>query len=199
MSGTYPTSPVFSSIGFTSEQKTITSTTDSGKMFSVQVDGQRWKFSASYPPLTRTTFAPVYAFIMKQRSQKETFQIVPPVISSARGNEQGTVLVNGSHTAGDTTIAVDGHHNNSNGAFKAGDLIKFANHSKVYMIVEDVNPSGNASTITIEPPLRSALADDEAITYDNVPFTVRLTNDIQTFNTDNIDLYKFEVDFCEAL
>ena len=199
MSGTYPTSPVFSSIGFTSEQKTITSTTDSGKMFSVQVDGQRWKFSASYPPMTRQTFAPVYAFIIKQRSQKETFQIVPPVISSAKGHETASVLVNGAHTAGDTTITIDGHQNNSAGAFHAGDLIKFANHSKVYMIVENVNPSSNASTITIEPPLRSALADNEAITYDNVPFTVRLTNDIQTFNTDNIDLYKFEVDFIEAL
>lgn len=199
MSGTYPTSPVFSSIGFTSEQKTITSTTDSGKMFSVQVDGQRWKFSASYPPMTRQRFAPVYAFIVKQRSQKETFTIVPPVISSARGHEVNNVAVNGVHTAGDTTIAVDGHHNNSAGAFLAGDLIKFGGHDKVYMIVEDVNPVANASTLTIEPPLRQALADDETITYDNVPFTVRLTNDIQTFNTDNIDLYKFEVDFIEAL
>lgn len=199
MSGTYPTSPVFKSIGFGSEQKTITSTTDSGKMFSVQVDGQRWKFSASYSPMTRQTFAPVYAFIIKQRSQKETFQIVPPVISSAKGHEVNNVAVNGAHTAGDTTIAVDGHHNNSAGAFHAGDLIKFGGHSKVYMIVEDVNPVANASTITIEPPLREALADDETITYDNVPFTVRLTNDIQTFNTDNIDLYKFEVDFIEAL
>jgi len=199
MSGTYPTSPVFRALGFTSEQKTITSTTDSGKIFAVQVDGQRWKFSASYPPMTRTTFAPVYAFIIKQRSQKETFTIVPPVISSARGHEVNNVAVNGVHSAGDTTIAVDGHHNNSAGAFLAGDLVKFGGHNKVYMIVENVDPSGNASTLTIEPPLQSALADDEAITYDNVPFTVRLTNDIQTFNTDNIDLYKFEVDFIEAL
>mgnify|MGYP005996055861 CR=1 FL=1 len=37
MSGTYPTSPVFRALGFTSEQKTITSTTDSGKMFSVHL------------------------------------------------------------------------------------------------------------------------------------------------------------------
>ena len=103
MSGTYPTSPVFRALGFTSEQKTITSTTDSGKIFAVQVDGQRWKFSASYPPMTRTTFAPVYAFIIKQRSQKETFTIVPPVISSARGHEVNNVAVNGAHTAGDTT------------------------------------------------------------------------------------------------
>jgi len=66
MAGTYPTTPEFASIGFSSEQATITSTTDSGKMFSVQVDGQRFKFSASYPPMTRDEFAPVIAFIMKQ-------------------------------------------------------------------------------------------------------------------------------------
>ena len=44
MSGTYPTSPEFRSIRFKSEQKTKVSTTDSGKMFSTQVDGQRYKF-----------------------------------------------------------------------------------------------------------------------------------------------------------
>ena len=199
MSGTYPTSPNFKAIGFGSEQKTITSTTDSGKMFAVQVDGQRWKFSATDPPMSRQQFAPVYAFIIKQRSQKETFTIVPPVISNAQGHEVNNVAVNGVHSAGDTTIDLDGHHNNSSGAFLAGDLIKFSGHDKVYMVVEDVNPVANASTMTIEPPLRSDLADNETLVYDNVPFTVRLTNDIQQFNTDDIDLYRFEVDFIEAL
>jgi|TARA_R100000479_G_scaffold85717_1_gene41798 hypothetical protein len=195
MSGTYPTSPVFRALGFSSEQKTITSTTDSGKIFAVQVDGQRWKFSASYPPMSRTTFAPVYAFIMKQRSQKETFTIVPPVISNAQGNVSGTILVNGSHTAGDTTITVDA----MTGTLKAGDLIKFA-HEKVYMVVSDVTADGsNEATITIEPPLKEALADNSSVTYDNIPFTVRLTSDVQEFNTNDIDLYRFEVSFIEAL
>ena len=196
MSGTYPTSPTFKTLGFSSEQKTLTSTTDSGKMFSVQIDGQRWKFSASYSPMGRATFAPVYAFVIKQRSQKETFTIVPPVISSAQGNISGTVLVNGAHTAGDTTITVDA----MTGTLKAGDLIKFANHSKVYMVVSDVTADGsNEATLTIEPPLRSALANNEGMTYDNVPFTVRLTNDIQQFNTDDLDKYIFEIDFIESL
>ena len=190
MSGTYPTTPEFRTLGFTSEQKTITSTTDSGKMFSVQIDGQRWKFSAQYPPMSRSTFAPVYAFIIKQRSQKETFQIVPPVISSAQGNVSGTILVKNSHSAGDTTITV---------TLKAGDLVKFA-HEKVYMVVADVTADGsNEATLTIEPPLREALADNSSVTYDNIPFTVRLQNDVQTFNTDDIDKFSFEVDFCEAL
>ena len=196
MSGTYPTSPEFRSIGFGSEQKTITSTTDSGKMFSVQVDGQRFKFSATYPPMRRSDFAPVLAFIMKQRSQKETFQIALPDLKNAKGNVSGTVLVNGSHTAGDTTITVDA----MTGTLKAGDFVKFGGDTKVYMVVADVTADGsNEATLTIEPPLRSALSDNASVTYDGVEFTVRLTNDIQQFNTDDLDLYKFEVDFIEAL
>jgi len=196
MSGTLPTSPEFKSIGFTSEQKTITSTTDSGKMFSTQIDGQRFSFTASYPTMTRATFSPVLAFIMKQRSQQNTFQVSLPDLKNAKGTISGTVLVNGIHTAGDTTIDIDG----MTGSLLAGDFIKFANHTKVYMVVADVTADGsNEATVTIEPPLRSNLANDEAVTYDGVEFTVRLSNDIQQFKTSVIDQYTFELDFIEAL
>ena len=194
MSGTYPTTPEFRSMNFSSEQKTLTSTTDSGKMFSVQVDGQRFKFSASYPPMSRTDFAPVLAFIMKQRSRKETFQISLPDLKNAKGDVSGIVLVNGSHSAGDTTIDIDG----MTGTLKAGDLIKFS-HDKVYMVVADATASAGATTITIEPPLREALADDSSVTYDNVEFTVRLTNDVQEFNVGMDNYYRYEIDFIEAL
>ncbi len=196
MSGTYPTSPEFRSINFSSEQKTKTSTTDSGKMFSTQVDGQRFKFSATYPPMSRSDFAPVLAFIMKQRSQKETFQIALPDLKNAKGDVSGSVLVKTSHTAGDTTITVDA----MTGTLKAGDLVKFAGDTKVYMVVADVTADGsNEATLTIEPPLRSAISDNAAVTYDGVEFTVRLTNDLQQFSTDDLDTFKFEVDFIEAL
>ena len=196
MAGTYPTTPEFASIGFSSEQKTITSTTDSGKMFAVQVDGQRFKFSASYPPMNRSEFAPVYAFIMKQRSQKETFQISLPDLKNAKGDISGIVSTNGSHSAGDTTIDVQ----NITGTIKAGDFIKFNTHSKVYLVVEDsTGDVSNEATITIEPPLREDVDTDVVMLYDNVPFTVRLANDVQEFNTGDLDLYRFEVDFIEAL
>ena len=196
MSGTYPTTPEFRSINFASEQKTLTSTTDSGKMFSTQVDGQRFKFSATYPPMSRSDFAPVLAFIMKQRSQKETFQISLPDIKNAKGNVSGTVLVKNAHSAGDTTITVDA----MTGTLKAGDLVKFAGHNKVYMVVSDATADGsNEATLTIEPPLRSAVSDNAVVTYDGIEFTVRLTNDLQQFKTDDLDTFRFEVDFIEAL
>jgi hypothetical protein len=195
MSGTYPTSPEFRSMNFSSEQKTKTSTTDSGKIFSTQVDGQKFKFSATYPPMSRSDFAPVLAFIMKQRTQKETFQISLPDLKNAKGNVSGSVLVKNAHSAGDTTITVDA----MTGTLKAGDFVKFAGDTKVYMVVSDVTADGsNEATLTIEPPLRSAISDNASVTYDGVEFTVRLTNDLQQFSTDDLDTFRFEVDFIEA-
>ena len=202
MSGALP-SVDFKAINFQSEQRTLRSTTDSGKTFRRQIDGQRWTFTLSYPLKTRTEFAPIQAFIIKQRSGKENFTITFPSYFNAQGSETGTVRVNGSHTAGDTTITVDGHAADTAGSFKAGDLIKF-NHSKVYMIVEDVTPSSNASTLTIEPPLRDALADDEQVNYDNITFTVHLNSDVQEFPTNTIDkdnniLINYEFDVIESI
>ena len=72
------------------------------------------------------------------------------------------------------------------------------------MIVSDVTSSSNAATVTIEPPLITALADDSVVTYNNVPFTVHLTNDLQEFGGVGADkdgnvLYKFELDVEESI
>ena len=72
------------------------------------------------------------------------------------------------------------------------------------MVVADVTSSSNAATVTIEPPLLVALANDSAVTYDNVPFTVSLTTDIQEFGVSGADkdgnlYYEFQFDVEEAL
>jgi hypothetical protein len=206
MSGAFPISTAkFETLGIRSIQKTIISKSDSGKKLARQIDGQRFAFTARIITAKRSdVYGDLMAFIIKQRSGKENFTIIPPEIEDARGNETGSVLVNGVHAVGDTTIAMDAFAGNGDGRFKAGDFIKFASHTKVYMVVSDVTSSSNAATVTIEPPLISALADDSAVTYDNVPFTVFLTSDIQEFgvvNTDNSGnlLYQFEFDVEEAI
>lgn len=206
MSGAFPiASSKFSTMGIKSMQTTIISKSDSGKRLARQIDGQRWGFTASIITSTRSSvYGELMAFIVKQRSGKETFTIIPPEIEDARGNETGSVLVNGVHAVGDTTIALDGFAGDGAGRFLAGDFIKFNSHSKIYMIVSDVTSSSNAATVTIEPPLITALANNGAVTYDNVPFTVHLTNDMQEFGVvgadkDGNNLYKFEFDVEETL
>ena len=58
--------------------------------------------------MTRADFAPVMAFIMKQRNRKDNFTVTFPSYLNAQGNETGTLLVNGVHAVADTTIAIDG-------------------------------------------------------------------------------------------
>ena len=206
MSGAFPISSAnFETMGIRSIQNTIISKSQSGKKLARQIDNQRFGFTAKIITAKRSdVYGDLMAFIIKQRSGKENFTIIPPEIEDARGNETGTVLVNGAHAVGDTTIAMDGFAGDSAGRFKAGDFIKFASHDKVYMVVADVTSSSNAATVTIEPPLITALSDNSVVTYDNVSFTVHLTNDVQEFGAVGADkdgnvLYQFELDVEEAL
>ena len=203
MSGAFPISTSkFETLGIKSVQNTIISKSISGKKLSRQVDNQRFGFTARIITAKRSdVYGELMAFIMKQRSGKENFTIIPPEIEDARGNVSGTVLVNGVHAVGDTTIDIDA----MTGTLKAGDFVKFASHNKVYMVVADATADGsNEATITIEPPLITALTNDSVVTYDNVPFTVHLINDIQEFGTVGADkdgnvLYQFELDVEETL
>jgi hypothetical protein len=199
MSGTFPISSAqFETLGIKSIQDTILSKSVSGKKLARQIDGQRWAFTARVVTAKRSdVYGELMAFIIKQRSGKENFTIIPPEIEDARGTASGTP--HGTASAGATSITLGG---TGTGTLKAGDFIKFANHDKVYMVVADQSDI-STGTITIEPPLTTAVSSSD-ITYDNVPFTVYLTNDIQEFGVVGNDkdgnlLYQFEIDLEEAL
>ena len=199
MAGAFPISTAqFTSLGIKSIQNTIISKSVSGKKLARQIDGQRWAFTIQIITAKRSdVYGDLMAFIVKQRSGKENFTIIPPEIEDARGTASGTP--NGTASAGATSITLGG---SGTGTLKAGDFIKFASHDKVYMVVADQSDISTGS-LTIEPPLITAVSSSD-ITYDNVPFTVHLTNDVQEFGAVGNDkdgnlLYQFELDVEETL
>ena len=192
MAGTYPTTPEFQAINLESKHNNLVSETVSGRQQVRSIGGQRWSFSARYNPMTRAEFQPVFAFVMSQQGRLGTFTIVPPVIGSTSGSATGSMQVNATTSAGATSVAVDG----ITGDIKAGDFVKFASHSKVYMVTSDRDGAGSMS---IEPPLVSGVTDNEAITYNSVPFTMRLNNDIQTYGLSANEYYEYEIDMIEVL
>jgi hypothetical protein len=199
MAGAFPISTAqLKSLGIKSIQNTIISKSVSGKKLARQIDGQRWAFTIQIITAKRSdVYGELMAFIVKQRSGKENFTIVPPEIEDARGTASGTP--NGTASAGATSITLAG---TGTGTLKAGDFIKFASHDKVYMVVADQNDISTGS-LTIEPPLTTAITNSD-IQYDNVPFTVHLTNDVQEFGAVGNDkdgnlLYQFELDVEETL
>ena len=199
MSGAFPISNAkFRTLGIKSMQDTIISKSVSGKKLARQIDNQRFAFTIEIITGKRSdVYGELMAFIIKQRSGKENFTIVPPEVEDARGTASGTP--NGTASAGATSITLGG---TGTGTLKAGDMIKFASHDKVYMVVADQSDISTGS-LTIEPPLTTSITNSD-IQYDNVPFTVFLTNDVQEFGVVGSDkdgnlLYQYEFDVEEAL
>jgi hypothetical protein len=200
MSGTFPTSPAPRNANIRSEQNTIVSITASGRKQARQIDGQKFAITLQFPTMTRAEFAPIQAFIMKQRSRLENFTIVPPTVKNALGSASTVLNVNGALTAGTTTANIDNMTVSTNGILKAGDYFRFTGQQKVYMAVEDLNSDGyGEGTLTFEPPLRANVADNAILIYDNVDFTVSLTNDIQEFEVGVQEYFNYEIDLIEVL
>ena len=149
--------------------------------------------------MTRADMMADYAFIVQQDGQVESFNIVPPTISTTRGTASGTITVANttstspviSLASGSTAVGVTG----GTGTLKKGDLIKFSNHNKVYMITEDVNLDGSTvDRIPFYPPLITALTGGgQTITYTDVPFTVYMDRDEQKFITQADGTFKYEI------
>jgi hypothetical protein len=150
--------------------------------------------------MTRSEFAPIKAFIMKQRSQLENFTLIPPTEGNAQGSASTILNVDGALTAGTTTANIDNMTVSTNGILKAGDYFRFTGQQKVYMAVEDLNSDGyGEGTLTFEPPLRANVSDNVILIYDNVDFTVSLTNDVQEFSIGTTNYYSYEIDVIEVL
>jgi len=186
----YPTSPAFNAINLSSNNPTLYSEAVNGRMQSRKIGGQKWMFTASYATMTRSEFNPVFAFTVAQNGRHGVFTVVPTDISTTSGSASGTVTTSAA-SKGVTSVTVAG----LTGALRAGDVVKFAGHDKVYMLTADRSGAG---TMAITPPLIEAVGTEQ-VTYIDVPFTVRLANDVQSYKVSSGMFFKYEVDFIEAL
>ena len=76
-----------------------------------------------------------------------------------------------------TTVHTDGWLAGQASVLKAGDFIKFAGHTKVYTVVEDVSSDAlGLAKLTIEPGLISAVYPNEVVQVEDVPFLVTLVD-----------------------
>jgi len=198
MPGQFPTSPNFRSLNFKDNRPTLVNQTLSGKKQVRQIGSQYFSFTVAMPPLQQDKAQEVFAFLQKQKGSSGDFTIVAPLDNLGASKSETDILVAGVHSAGDNTIAMDGF-SQTTGALKAGDYIKFANHSKVYMVSEDANASGGAVTVNISPNLVSSLADNEAVTVNKPSFTVYLENNEIMYSTDASGFYSISFDVREVI
>ena len=200
MSGQFPTSPNFRSINFKDNRPTLLNQTLSGRKTARQIGSQYFSFTVQMPPLQQEKAQEVFAFLQKQKGSFEDFTIVAPLDNVGASRFETDILVNGSQSAGDASIQLDGFAASTSGALKAGDLIKFANHSKVYMVQSNIDSLGDGSlTVLISPNLVASLSDNEAVTVNKPSFTVYLENNEIMYSTDASGFYSISFDVREVI
>lgn len=199
MAGLYPTTVNFSAISFQDNRPTLINQTLSGSRTVRQIGGQYFSFTVQMPPMKQENAQAYFAFLQKQKGKSEHFTIKAPLNNLGGTHLETDVKVVGSQAIGDSLIEVDGLTNNQAGAFKAGDVIKFANHNKVYMIQSDMDATGTSASIQISPPLISTLADNEAVVTNRPEFTVYLTNDEIMYTADSSDIFNISFDVRERI
>jgi hypothetical protein len=176
----------FSAVDFQVVSPTITTESFSGKVRRVGQGHQYYVFGVKFPPMTSYQFGPINAFIARQYGQVDSWTVALPEISYNTGSNaafKGTPVVSSNLAVGVKTCTINGMTANKNQILRAGDFFKFANHTKVYMAVDDLNSgSGGSGTLNFAGGLVTAVPSGFAITIDAVPFTVILDGDVQEFN-----------------
>lgn len=208
----YTAGPGFASVEFASEQPVSISRTNSGRVMSRAIVGQRWKIKISYNPMTRAQFEPVYNFLLEKRGRLKPFFITLPQ-HTPRSATSSTYTVQSNLTAGtDNILCTVSSDTNAN--LKPGDMITIAdsgnsNHKKAYQIVR-VNDSTNKlssdsalNTTTerrlyIVPPLAKAVNSSATLSYTTPLIRVVQTADVQEYSIGTNNLYQFSLNLEEA-
>jgi hypothetical protein len=203
MAGTLPTSPAFQTLTINNNQPNLVTITSSGRRQVKSQAAQFWSFNASYPPMKRSDWAPIAAFITKQKGATENFTVILPEYSDTQGAlTTQTVNVTTTEPVGETSIALNSGSINVTDALKAGDFVKFSNHNKVYMVTDDVDFSSGSATMNIEPGLLASISNtptQNTLVYKNVEFTVYLGDAIQEWNTGLANMVEYELELREAI
>lgn len=191
---TYPTSPGFRSVNLKLNDPTITFRAQSGRRITRKVSGHLWGMTFTYPPMTKEQFRPVLGFLAKLRGVYNTFTVVPPNLATPIGTQTADTTVAASAAVGATAISLSGA--TALATFKAGDVVKFSNHTKVYMITDDATADGaGLASINVSPPLLSAVTiTTTTAKHSNVPFTMALVNSLQEVEANVVGHYTYELD-----
>lgn len=165
------------------------------------VPNQRFEITIKTPKTPEIDARQLFAELNSLQSGTP-FTVVLPLFKKPLGVATGSPVSRYQHDAGATSIAINGLTSNKLGIFKAGDLLKFNGHDKVYQCTSTANTNAlGQTTISIFPALRRSVATGELIIFRDVPFTVVAPSRIREYKTSvsNDRFIRFELDCKEKL
>jgi len=197
-----PTTPNFKTSEWTIRRSVaVSSSPFTYAQQSADFGGSVWQTTVSLPPMNREQAVEWQTFFMQLHGRFGTFKIGDPDAKTIRGGLNSTINVNGAHSIGAYSVAIE-NATASTLILKKGDYIQFGSGAtqKLHMVVADCTSNGSGqATVEIEPPLKSALADDSAIVYTSAQMIARLDSNESTWSANHISLYGISFSCTEAI
>lgn len=174
---TFPSDIKFRAEKLESVFTTSVSRTGGGQRRAAKRPAHYWRLELETQLLSPADARRVYAFAIAQEGRFNVFSVPSQVFKQPQGAGGGTPVLNGAASAGQNTVLTSGWPN-SQTVLKAGDLVQFGDHPKVYMIAADAvsNGSGQAGLV-IRPQLVKAFDSATPVKWQNVTFTMAFEED----------------------
>lgn len=153
--------------------------------------GQMWQADVTLPPMKRDDAAVWVAWLVSLRGRFGTFLMGDPNGATPRGSIGGTPLVNGAGQTGETLL-IDGCTANVTNWLKAGDYVQLGSGATATLHKVLANASSNGSgqvTLSLWPHIRSAPADNAAVTVTNAVGRFRLSSNETSWSIDEASIY----------
>lgn len=200
--GTWPSTIGFRTVNFRANSTTSQTVSQSGRRIRVSSAGTRFTATIQYPSMALADWKPIQAVATRLQGPLNSFDITLPSISENQSGVTSIIAtVDGTNAAGSSTVNI-ATNKNSTTIMKAGDVIRFPSHNKVYMLTADATTDGTGDVaVSITPNLIEAVNDDgsSTVTVDDVPFRMTLARDIQEYKYATDGTVSYEIDIIEEV
>lgn len=190
---TLTTQAEFRAVNFQQLTNSSITTTVSGRTVRVANSTTLWGGTLEFTTYTQQAFKELQGFFAKTRGALNDFYVQIPFVSDFTGSSTGTPALEVVTTTSAGNNEVDIITTSGSINLRAGDMVQFESHNKVYMITDNctglgtsADDSAGGKTLKIEPNLVESVTAGNFINYSNIPFLVVCTND--EFN------YQYNVD-----
>lgn len=170
----------------------------SGRETRNLITGSYYELTYNFSNLTEAQRRQITAHIALARGSLEAFYVkLPTYLDDANGSASGTITVRTNAAAGVTSVDYSKVGAGNVLVFKAGDLIQFSNHGKLYEVTADSTSVGTDGSVSFIPPLRTAVTTAHTINYSNIEMLVRYGNEFG-WSVGNNSYADITLDFIEV-
>ena len=160
---------------------------------------QYFSINVVFENLEKINQRKLMAFIDEQSGPLEPFDFpLPDYIGDSTGDYTGSITA-ASGAAGDTQCNITHTGNTGDYILRAGDLVQFSTHKKLYVVTADViGSSSQIETLYFSPPARAAISGGTVV-HKDLTMYVRFGEDTQEFEIDPSQFPTYEIEFKENL